>query len=130
MTAFARHPLIVAAVAALMGPSAAALPPVQPDPAALQVLGEPVPSIPTADEVRDFELLDEGHVLLSTGEEKRYLITLEPDCLGLRFARHVGVTTSDNTIWAGFDSLTADGEACSIREIHLMRRPLNSSAGG
>ena len=121
-----RNRLTLTVLSAFVASSVLALPPVQPDPAALQGLGEPVTSIPTADEVRDFELLDEAHVMLSKDEEQRYLLTLDRDCFGLRWARHVGVTTSDNTIWAGFDALTADGEACSIREIHLMRPPLDS----
>jgi hypothetical protein len=111
----------IATLAAFVMSPATALPPAQPDPSVLQQLGEPVASIPTADAVRDFELLDEAHVMLSTGAEERYLLTLDRDCFGLRWARHVGVTASDNTIWAGFDALTADGEACSIREIHLVR---------
>lgn len=121
-----RNSLGIAALAVFLVPSALALPPVQPDSAARQLLGEPVTNIPTADEVRDFELLDAAHVMLSKDEEQRYLLTLDRECFGLRWARHVGVTTSDNTIWAGFDALTADGEACSILEIHLMQPELDS----
>ena len=94
-----------------------ALPPADPDPAALVRSGEPVTSIPTADRLRGFETLDAEHVILSSGD-KHYLLTLNRECFRLRFARHVGVTTSDNAVWAGFDALTADGEACRIREIH------------
>ncbi len=97
----------------------AALPPADPDPASLLRAGEPVTSIPSADGVRNFEALDEAHVMLSTAGN-RYLLTLNRDCFGLRWARHVGVTASGNTIWAGFDAVTADGEACAIREIHRL----------
>jgi hypothetical protein len=112
----------LATIAALTVPPVAALPPADPDPAALVRAGQPVTSIPTADGVRDFQPLDEEHVMLSTSSE-RYLLTLNRGCFGLRWARHVGVTASDNTIWAGFDALTADGEACPIREIHLLTDP-------
>jgi hypothetical protein len=122
----ARNLAALAALLTLIASQALALPPAQPDPSALLQVGEPVASIPTADEVRDFELLDEAHVMVSAGEEKRYLLTLDRHCFGLRYARHVGVTASDNTIWAGFDALTADGEACSIRAIHLVRPQIDS----
>ncbi|MEQ8859451.1 MAG: DUF6491 family protein [Pseudomonadales bacterium] len=109
---------LLAGAAILAGP-ALALPPAGPDASALLRAGQPVTSIPTADSVRAFEPLDEAHVMLSAGDD-RYLLTLNRECFGLRWARHVGVTASDNTIWAGFDALTADGEACPIREIHRL----------
>jgi hypothetical protein len=102
---------------------ASALPPAEPDPMALVESGTPVSSIPIANGVRDFLPLDGEHVMLSTSGEKRYVLTLNRECVGLRWARHVGVTASDNTIWAGFDALTADGEACPIREIHVVDEP-------
>lgn len=111
-----------AAVGACLAVSAAALPPAGQDPAALVSTGQPVSSIPTADTVQNFTPLDDAHVMLSTRTD-HYLLTLNRDCFGLRWARHVGVTASDNTIWAGFDALTADGEACPIREIHRVRDP-------
>lgn len=117
----ARIRLAAALAAALCTLPAAGLPPAEHDPTALLRTGEPVSSIPSADVMRDFEALDEEHVMLSDGAEKHYLLTLNRECFGLRWARHVGVTVSDNTIWAGFDMLTADGQACSIREIHLVR---------
>ncbi len=106
----------LAALAALALP-AWALPPSAYDPAALVRSGEPVSRIPTAEDVHGFEALDEEHVMLSSGDEQ-YLLTLNRECFGLRWARQVGVTVSDNAIWAGFDALTADGQACRIREIH------------
>lgn len=106
-------------LAAFLVTPAVALTPSQPDPAALVREGTPVSSIPTADTVEDFKPLDDEHVMLST-RDKHYVLTLNRECFGLRWARHVGVTASDNTIWAGFDALTADGQACNIRTIHLV----------
>lgn len=111
---------VFTAIAALSVP-AAALPPAELDPQALRAAGEPVMQIPTAHRIYDFEALDAEHVVLTTVEDTRYLLTLNRECFNLRFARHVDVSTSDDTIWAGFDSLTADGEACSIRTIHRVR---------
>ncbi len=106
------------ALALWLAVPAAALPPPGPDVAELVRSGEPVASIPTADRVYAFKPLDYEHVVLSTNAETHYLVTLNRQCVGLRLARHVGVTASNNTIWAGFDVLTADGEACAIREIY------------
>jgi hypothetical protein len=97
--------------------SAMALPPVQ-DAETLVRTGQPVPSIPTAGGITAFTTLDDEHVMLSLADNQQYLLTLNRECFGLRWARHVGVTVSDNAIWAGFDALTADGAACPIREIH------------
>jgi hypothetical protein len=99
--------------------TAVALPPVQ-DAEKLVRAGQPVPSIPTAGGIAGFTTLDDEHVMLSLADNQHYLLTLNRECFGLRWARHVGVTVSDNAIWAGFDALTADGAACPIREIHLV----------
>ncbi len=116
-------PATLAATLVLLGLPAAALPPAEADPVALMAAGQPVSSIPAAGRVTDFQTLDDAHVVLSTGAETRYLLTLGQDCVGLRWARHVGVTASDDTIWAGFDALTADGEACPIQAIHRVAEP-------
>lgn len=110
--------LTLGALALWFAVPAAALPPPGPGVAELVRSGEPVASIPTADRVYAFKPLDYEHVVLSTNAETHYLVTLNRQCVGLRLARHVGVTASNNEIWAGFDALTADGEACAIREIH------------
>lgn len=114
-------------LAVLLGASSAAsvlaLPPAGPDPGSLMASGQPVASIPTADRAHGFQALDDAHVVLSVSGGEHYLLTLSEQCFGLRWARHVGVTASDNTIWAGFDALTADGEACPIQAIHLVPEP-------
>jgi hypothetical protein len=80
----------------------------------------PVQQIPAARSAGDLTTVDPSHVLLSTADEVRYLLTLNRDCPELRWARHIGITASGNSIWAGFDALTADGQACQIREIHRL----------
>ncbi len=123
MPRLSRVALCALALSTSVVPSAMALPPASPDAADLLRSGRPVVNIPAANRVEDVLLLDDEHVVLSMGGDHRYLLTLNRACLGLRWARHVGVTVSDNTIWAGFDRLTADGQACSIREIHLVTAP-------
>jgi len=110
---------VVATAALVMSAPLAALPPSLPDPAEVVRTGEPVASIPAADGVSAFQPLDGEHVMLESGDS-RYVLTLNRECVGLRWARRVGVTVSDNGIWAGFDALTADGQACPIRELHRL----------
>jgi len=80
----------------------------------------PVQQIPAARSAGALTTVDPSHVLLSTADEVRYLLTLTRACPELRWARHIGITASGNSIWAGFDALTADGQACQIREIHRL----------
>ncbi len=114
-----RAGLLLTLVGVLTAATATAMPRSHLDLSTLVRVGESVTSIPAADGVNGFELLDDEHVMLSA-RDKRYLLTLNGQCVGLRWARHVGVTASDNAIWVGFDALTADGEACPIRAIHLL----------
>jgi len=107
-------------VGALAAAPAFALPPAAPAPALQLPAGEPVSSIPTADSIQTFQTLDGAHVMVALADRQQYLVTLNRECVGLRFAEHVGVSTSDNTIWAGFDALIADGHSCPIRSIHRL----------
>jgi len=113
------HRIVLAALALGLSAPLVALPPSLPEPAEAVRNGEPVASIPAAGGVSAYQPLDREHVMLESGDS-RYVLTLNRECVGLRWARHVGVTVSDNGIWAGFDALTADGWACPIREIHRL----------
>lgn len=112
------HGLLIAGLIATV--PAFALPPPAHDPQNLLRAGEPVANIPAADRIQDFEAIDDAHVMVSLAGSEQYLVTLHRQCIGLRWAQHIGISTSDNTIWAGFDAVTADGENCSIREIHRL----------
>jgi hypothetical protein len=84
---------------------------------------EPVRSIESADRISGWEHLDDQHVLLRLSAQDQYLITLKSRCLGLNWARNVGVTMSNNTIWAGFDAITVDGNQCEIELINPVGSP-------
>jgi hypothetical protein len=81
------------------------------------VTGESVVSIPVPDGVRGWSHLDNQRVLLNLDEKHTYLLTLKHQCHGLAWAQNVIVTMSNNTIWAGFDAIEADGRACPIDSI-------------
>ncbi len=85
-------------------------------------LGEAVLSITSANRISDWEPIDAKHVVLSLSPDERYLLTLKRKCGGLSWAQHIGVTMSNNTIWAEFDAVTTDGLQCPIERINRVTR--------
>ena len=81
------------------------------------ITDDPVASIPYAHRINTWQPLDTRHVLVSVDSQDRYLLTLREICPGLNYARSVGVTMSNNTIWAGFDAITTDSMQCEIKRI-------------
>ena len=100
---------VIAALLSLLALPALALPPTSP--------GEPVRSIPDADRIRDWSPLDNQRVVVSVDTRDTYLLTLKHQCHALSWAKNVTVTMSNNTIWAGFDAIKADGLQCPIERI-------------
>ncbi len=114
----------IGACALLCALPALSLPPTHEHAQALpQRLLEPVRSIESAHKINDWEHLDDQHVVLRLSSQDQYLITLKSRCLGLNWARNVGVTMSNNTIWAGFDVITVDGDQCEIEMINPLGSP-------
>ena len=81
-----------------------------------QDVGEAVNNIPSAHQIQAFEALDTMHVLVSVADAD-YILTLKVACHQLSFAANVAVSMADNTIWADFDYVTADGWQCPIDSI-------------
>ena len=104
--------LIAAAALLCAGVSAHALPPGQP--------GESVRSIPDVQHISDWATIDNQRVVVSVNETDSYLLTLKQQCHGLGWAQNITVTMSNNTIWAGFDEIKADGLQCPIDQISRM----------
>jgi hypothetical protein len=78
--------------------------------------GEPVQNIPQADRIVDWTAVDGQRVLVNNAQNS-YLLTLKHQCHGLAWAQNVTVSMSNNTIWAGFDKIQADGLQCPIDRI-------------
>jgi len=79
--------------------------------------GDSVRSIPDADQIRDWTPLDNQRVIVNLNAADTYLLTLKQQCHGLGWAQNITVTMSNNTIWAGFDAISADGLQCPIDRI-------------
>ncbi len=82
--------------------------------------GESVTSIPGAHEISEWSAIDNQRVLVNLNAQDSYLLTLKHQCHGLSWAQNVTVTMSNNTIWAGFDAIKADGLACPIFSIQKL----------
>jgi hypothetical protein len=102
-------PLVItfALLAALASPKLAALTP-----------GETVRSIPDADRIEGWTAIDNQRVIVDVAARDSYLLTLKHQCHALGWARNVTVSMSNNTIWAGFDAIRADGLQCPIEQIN------------
>ncbi|MDA1075181.1 MAG: DUF6491 family protein [Proteobacteria bacterium] len=92
-----------------------ALPPEEHQPA-----GEAVTSIPNAGQILAFSTLDQKRVEISTQDNRQYILTLNSNCQRLPNARHVAISATNDTIWAGFDYITADGMQCRIGTIQKL----------
>ncbi len=89
---------------------------------AMNPTGHPVKKIPHASTIKGWHAVDQRHLVISLSPSKNYLLTLRRDCHSLSFAANVGVTTSNNAIYAGFDSVTVDGQRCGIAKISKLSR--------
>ena len=81
-----------------------------------------VKRIPFANQIDGWQTIDTRRLVVNISPKKNYLLTLRRDCYGLKFARHIGVSTSNNTIYAGFDVVTVDGRHCPIDQIQPVTR--------
>ena len=85
---------------------------------AMTPVGSAVDKIDLVAGLNTWEVLDERRLVLSLGDTQNYLVTLSRNCHTLPFATHLGVSASNNTVYAGFDYITADGERCAINTIN------------
>ncbi|MEM7080810.1 MAG: DUF6491 family protein [Pseudomonadota bacterium] len=82
--------------------------------------GLPVKKIPFASSIDSWHAVDPKHVVVNLSPTKSYLLTLRRDCPALRNNADLGVTASNNTIYAGFDAVTVNGRSCTIQRINKL----------
>ncbi len=112
---------IVKAITTTAGLTALALSAITSQVWALPQNGVQVDSISAVSADSTWEALDNQHVLVTLGQSNRYILTLTNMCPALTVAAKLGVSTSGDTIYAGFDYVTADGERCLIRDIQRLQ---------
>lgn len=91
-----------------------------PDQVRLQ--GTEVDSILGVETLSDWRAIDSQHLTLRVNQGKQYLLTLSDPCLQLRGARRIGISMTNQEIWADFDTLSADGYECQIDTITRLGR--------
>lgn len=64
-----------------------------------------------------WERVGRYQVVVWTRVSEAYLLTVDPPCRELEWAKAIGVTSSANTVNRRFDSVIASGERCRINEI-------------
>ena len=91
-------------------------------PDSVDLRGAEVESIKNVESISDWQTLDTKHLTLKINNAQRYLLTLEDQCMHLRGARMVGVSMTNQEIWADFDHVAADGWECRIDTITRLGR--------
>ena len=79
--------------------------------------GVEVDRISVAEEIRSWQAVDAQHVLLNIGPHERYLVAFGQACHSLPFAGRIGVSSSNEFVYAGFDYITAGSQRCKIESI-------------
>ena len=84
--------------------------------------GTEVDSIRGIENLTDWNTLDTQNLTLRVNHAEHYLLTLENPCEHLRGAQLVGVSMTNQEIWADFDHVAADGYECRIDRITRLGR--------
>lgn len=88
---------------------------------ALPHQGVRVDSISAVSSGSTWEVLDYQHVVVTLNTQQRYLLTLTHMCPKLAVTAKLGISASGDTVYAGFDYITADGERCLIKGISRLQ---------
>jgi hypothetical protein len=64
-----------------------------------------------------WEYLDRARIVLWTGVNEAYLVTVWDTCRDLQFTNHIRVVSSMGNSISRFDKIKSDGDTCPIREI-------------
>jgi Family of unknown function (DUF6491) len=86
--------------------------------------GPPVRDFSYLGGINGWTSLDREHVVVYTGVNDAYLLTVAPPCNDLNFANRIGLTSTGSTVSARFDSVIVDGLRCQILQI----RPVDYGA--
>lgn len=72
-------------------------------------------------DIRDFDALDERHVIVETVGRRLYLFTLQSTCRGLRFARGISVGDGSARVCGdGFDVVRFDDATAGVARCRIM----------
>jgi hypothetical protein len=86
--------------------------------------GAPVDSFTYLGRIDGWQALGRDRLLVRTGVNDAYLLTVAPPCTDLPFATAIGLTSTGHTVSSRFDSVRVGGDRCQITEI----RPVDYGA--
>lgn len=86
----------------------------------LSYAGEPIDRF-SATRIDSWESLDDQHLVLRTGPNDAYLLTVYATCRDLRYTHAIGVVSQSAHSVSHFDEIKVGRDTCPIREI----RPLD-----
>jgi len=122
-TALLAAAMVPAALIPAIGNAASNIAPatrVHPDQVRLR--GTEVESIRGIETLSDWHTIDNQRLTLRVNHSKEYLLTLRAPCHRLRGAELVGVSMTNQEIWADYDHVAADGYECRIDTITQLGR--------
>jgi hypothetical protein len=79
--------------------------------------GKPVDHFTWLTRYEGWEPISRNQLVVWTGINQAYLITVFSPCTDLMFARRIGLTSTTDTVYAHFDSVRAEGWHCIIDTI-------------
>jgi hypothetical protein len=82
----------------------------------LSYAGEPVDRA-NSFRLDSWELVDRDKIVLWTGVNEAYLVTVYDTCRNLQYTNHIRVVSSMGSSISRFDKVKVDGDTCPIREI-------------
>lgn len=84
----------------------------------LDYAGTPVDRFTYLGRYTGWRPLGRNKLIVWTGINDAYLITVAEPCIDLQFTMRIGLTSTGNTVSRGFDSVTLPGrQKCTITEI-------------
>jgi hypothetical protein len=94
----------------------------------LEHAGEPVESIRLFGRLNSWSSVSDHKLVVRTGVNDSYLLTVDPTCTNLEFAHSIALTTTGSRVQTGFDYVRFDdgfmGQRCRITDI----RPVDAKA--
>ncbi|MGQ0834654.1 MAG: DUF6491 family protein [Gammaproteobacteria bacterium] len=79
--------------------------------------GEPVEKFTYLGNLNGWRTLGRDRVLVYTGVNDAYLLTVAPPCNDLQFAQSIALTSTGHTVSRRFDSVLVGDQRCMITEI-------------
>lgn len=79
--------------------------------------GESVESFSMLGGIDSWQSLGDNRLLVRTGVNKAYLLTVAEPCIDLEFANAINITSTGSTVSRGFDSVRFGQERCQITDI-------------